>query len=234
MNVGVVITAWGGGQQVFDMLAPFWEMHGLPILVACPKNSRVSTKHRVFCYGMADHTGPAAIARWVNLLNFLWTEPHDIWVIFEYDSLCLDPQLYVRPGFYGIDRPNFEGARFMASHYLGPPWTIDRESLRRLRQVANVHHEVYEHGCDDRYLAALAMIAGVPMLNHDRAVYIPGAVITSGHYDMVRKAIRGGGTYVHGVKTQECLNAVVAMRKEYESKRYVKGNGRGAAGHCPP
>jgi hypothetical protein len=211
----VVIHAWKGGQEIFDMLLPYWEAHNLPILVVCPSDSIVETRHPLFLAGPHGQAGEATFIRWRNEVGYLWRQPFDAWVIFEYDSLCLDPKLTVLPGLRGIIADNLEGSRFMCDRYVIPPWTFDRETLGKLHKASLDHPEVNEWGYDDRILAAWAKLGGVPMFDHVLVFHAPGggSTIMPEQYEALRDAVRAGATMFHGIKSRECLDVIKAAMR---------------------
>jgi hypothetical protein len=218
VKIQVVINAWAGGQAIFDRLMPFWKAHGLPIIVVCPSNSKVKTTLPIFEAGPAGQAGPNTFTRWKNELKFLRTLDYDGYVIFEYDSVCLDRGLIVKPGLRGIGADSQEA--YMASYYVIPPWTLDRESLNKLCHAAIDHPEIYENGHDDRLLCAWALAAGVPILDHDRPFHAPGggATIVPEQYEALRIAVENGAVWIHGLKSQDALDVAVKARARWMDK----------------
>ena len=215
----VVVNAWGGGQSIFEMLLPYWEDHNLPIIVACPWDSQVETKHDKFLSGPQQQAGAGTFTRWRNTMAFLNHIQYDGYVIFEYDSVCLDPVIEVKPGLRGLVADPIldeQRGRFMCDKYAIYPYTMGRETVERLYAAMSQHPEIYEDGYDDRLLCAWAKAGGVELHDHDRPFHAPGggATITPGQFPALRQAVLDGACWIHGIKHRETLDVIEQAMKE--------------------
>jgi hypothetical protein len=209
----IVINAWAGGQDTFDRNLPLWEKLGLPIVVACPTDSQVRTGHVQLAIGLASYAGPNSRTRWAFLLSFLAGLQYDGFVLVEYDSLSLCKTFDILPGLHGIVQPNLEGDKFLCDQFVNPPWTLDKASLVKMARVAGKFPQIDEGGWDDRLLAAWAQVAGVPILRYEEGGFSRGK-IEPHDFPALTVAIARGYRWLHGVKSQEAFDAVMAAAKE--------------------
>jgi hypothetical protein len=116
-------------------------------------------------------------------------------------------------GLFGNIVENVATGRFLAPRYANPPWLIDVRSLGVMAGTAKESPALYEEGEADRYLSALAQLAGVPILPFDPADYSQ-AHLEAKHLHELRTVIHQGGTMVHGVKDGWMLAAARQFRDE--------------------
>lgn len=206
--------AHGREQATFDRHLPFWEAHKLPILVVSPEDDPVKTRHQMLLTARASHSGDEALGRLKCMIEALCRTTFRYHLIFEYDSICLDPErVKFQPGLYGNLFKNLDGkeiSNFMAWIYPNPPWLVDINSLRKMRNVMN-EYPISEHGFADRFLAALAVCAGVPILHHIPRGYSRAPLELGAHWKELKQAISKGGRMIHGIKTESVLNRVVEI-----------------------
>ena len=135
---------------------------------------------------------------------------YDYAAIFEYDALCLKQKIDVSPGLHGIVQANSEPHIFYTPRYVNSPWIVDRESAMKMLVVAEKYPDLMEGGNDDRYLSALAWVAGVPVLGHHE----PGLgrnTITISDWPLMEELIQKGAKWLHGVKTEDTLAIVKSL-----------------------
>ena len=203
----VVVMAHGAAQRIFDRHMAFWESHGAPILVICPENDTVKTRHTRYSSRKAQHHGPEAHLRNRSTLQILSTIDSEFFLIFEYDSFCLNPTPNLQRGLSGVVFKDRDRARWMASRYATPPWMVDRLSLAAMESVAEEYPALTEEGFADRYFSALADLNGIPILHHSP----PGfsrTTITSQDLSLLKSAIESGSSMIHGVKDSWVLHYI--------------------------
>lgn len=218
----VVIIGHGAVNEAVERHLPIWvRIRSRNVLFLSPTNDplrgiydyegfRKENIHRSNLfnkyYGLAGHCGKEAAKRLRWLLSFLTENKNsassDRVMIFEYDSVALVAPKAVA-GLCGIVFPNDEPERFIAPRYVNPPWTLDYGSLRAINKVAQTYLGVWEEGYADRYLSALAHLAGVPILPYDP----PGFSQINIAHDC--PSICSETKIYHGIKSKETLNSIL-------------------------
>lgn len=209
MSMLCVINGYGGMQETFDRHMPFWQSHGLPILVNTPANDPLTSKHPRIVFGYSSYCGPYTPPRWINLFNELVKKPHSHFVIFEYDSLCLLKKIKPTNGWRGIACHNSDFRKFLSGRYAMAPWVVDKQSLFLMLSAFNRYPDCLEHGSDDRFCAALAMIAGVPILNHTEGVFTDNTIMPSRFPELAHCIEHHDVRWIHGVKCQGCVDTIM-------------------------
>lgn len=207
--------AHGAALDTFRRHVPLWLEHRAAAgLVVCPANDPIpqeASPWPVHPVGLSEHNGFEALKRLRWLVETLATKDASHHVIFEYDSICLVPMIARRRGFFGHCRLSMD-PRFLAPRYANQPFIIDRESLRFMRAQISAWPELFEQGECDRYFAALAFLAGVPLFPHSPPSYCR-ATLTKQHIELMGRAIHEGAVYLHGIKDAEILEAAVSFYK---------------------
>lgn len=199
MNLQIVIIAHGNGQAAFDRHLGYWLKHMAEMLICSPEDDPVKTHLRVLPVAGAQHNGMQALVRLMALLHALESRDWNICRIYEYDSFDLNPTIVEERGFFGVPRANVESPKFTAPVYANPPWTFDRASFEEMLGKARAYPSLSEAGEADRWLSALAYLAGVPILPYDPPGFSQGT-IGAGDIENLRTAIYMGTTVLHGIK----------------------------------
>lgn len=84
-------------------------------------------------------------------------------------------------------------------------------------EAANSWPEVFEEGFADRWLAAIAMLANVPMFDHEPPGFTRGTIGAQDFKDL-DDAIMWGSNAIHGVKDSEALDFVQKSYAEHRLK----------------
>lgn len=208
LTLQVVVIAHGNGIAAFKRHEKFWQAHKVPLLVICPENDPVKSVHETCKVAEAGHSGEQAARRLGDMLYLLAARPWDHCIIYEYDSFLLEPKLPEPCGFYGIAFRNQEAPKFMAPTYVNPPWYVDRKSFDGIVSKARSYPTVKELGYADRFLSALAFLAGVPILPFEPAGYSKGT-LTFNDLPQLEMMIKHHKCYAfHGVKQEWVLRAI--------------------------
>jgi hypothetical protein len=123
--------------------------------------------------------------------------------------MCLLDKITFRNGLYGTPqtRPYDDVWKFMADRYVNPPYMLDRESARKILEAARSYPEIREGGYADRLLAALAMLAGVPVMQFPEGSWSRTdwnmERLDPGMKESLGNAIRSGSKWLHFIKTKE-------------------------------
>lgn len=216
----VTILAHGAAQATFSRHVKLWDALCPHVTVICPVNDKLSDcPYPVQCVGNACHAGKASIERLKAALGGILKYQDGFHLICEYDSFLLTPSFTKRKGLIGPLQPNYEPCRFIAPRYPNPPWLLDWRTVYLMTEAAHQWPDVWEEGYADRYFAALAVLAGVPILDYDPPGYTRGTIQAEHWYDM-EAAIKKGAVAIHGVKDLETLKFV---QKVYADKTKQQG-----------
>lgn len=209
-DLQVTVMAHGAAQETFNRHLPLWLAHKAKVVVVCPENDPIeSIPLERMKFGDAERAGPQAHARLRHMHEYLCTSGVQYHLICEYDSFLLtDPVL--SPGLWGIVQMNKQSPDFLAHRYPNPPWLIDNVSLAAMWDVAERYPLLYEGGEADRYWAALAELAGVPILSYRPGGFTKGT-ITVEDYPALQAAIKAGARAFHGIKDQYTLAFALSL-----------------------
>lgn len=139
------------------------------------------------------------------------TRNADWFALFEYDAICLSPKLpdwlYV-DGIWGNVHHETNHSDFLGSRYLHPPLFLGRAALEKIVETGDKYPQHFERNYWDRWIGLICELGGVTIHGYGKygfshntiePEHIPGAV----------EAARFGCLLFHGIKTQECLDAIV-------------------------
>ena len=163
----LTIMAHGAAQETFLRHVELWGAITPNVLVICPATDKMKEcRFPIIYYGQHCHAGRSSVERLKAALgNIAKHQDNGYHLICEYDSFLLSPDVVPRKGLIGPLMQNFEPCRFIAPRYPNPPWMLDYRSARLMMEAAYQWPDVWEEGFADRYLAALAVLAGVPILD---------------------------------------------------------------------
>jgi hypothetical protein len=208
VTLQVVIIAHGNGIAAFRRHEKFWKALEAPILVVAPEDDPVETSHEKLTFGLAQRNGRDSIKRLHALFDWLSVREWERCVIYEYDSFSLLPTLPTGGGLHGIVFHNNESPKFMSPRYVNPPWCFDRAAFYALHAKAKAYPTLYEQGEADRWISALAFLAGVPLFDYEPKGFSRG-MITSGDVGGLTHAIKElHAIHFHGCKQEWVLRAI--------------------------
>lgn len=221
--IHLTVIAHGNGIAAFRRHKPLWEAHKPDLgLVLCPENDPVAQEESpwpVVRMAQAEHNGTESWKRLRWLLEYLARQENaSHFLIYEYDSFSLSPVVQYRTGLIGNVFANQYPERFMAVRYANPPLMLDRGSVVALYRASVRCPDVIEEGECDRYLAALATLAGVPVLNFTPKGFSRGC-IREEDIGALRESIYAGATMLHGIKQKWTLEAALQF---YDERGIVK------------
>jgi hypothetical protein len=230
MKVSVTVLTHRAVSDTTLRHKPFWDKHGVPILFLSPEDAPVDRLwhedrgHLFARVGQSSHSGLESNLRIQWLLRRLEKDDADFNVIYEYDSLCLDVNtIRFGAGFFGnVQQDCTAQCRFMTMNYANPPWIIDRESVQKMVAKMAEYPLITEEGFHDRYLSALAFVAGVPLMNHIPHGHTQGTIDWSGRWNLV-KTIARGGRMIHGIKFRHQLQSILEIYLQLELLEKIEG-----------
>lgn len=215
MRLSLTVIAHGDAAETFHRHLPLWKGLGVDdgsCLVLSPVNDPIKCRAWVnYQVGQASHAGPDAKARLEWLLKYL-SRFEDVThhLIFEYDSFCTAPAppRQLEGGLSGILFRNKEPERFSAVVYPNPPWMIDHTSLLKMTEAFAQNPTITQGGFADRWLAAVAVQARVPIMEYEYPGFSRGT-ITEADYPALERAKLWGATMFHGVKDKRTLDLIL-------------------------
>lgn len=211
MSMSVTILAHQDAQDVFHRHYPFWRaVTAESYMVIVPSQQTISARHfACVALGQAGHACYGSIERLRFMLHHFACDPaktHHF--VCEYDAIPIGTAVRESQGLTGIVMANTEPQRFMAPRYVTPPWLIDHQSAVRMSKAAQDYPEIYEEGFADRYLSALAMIAGVPILPFQAHGFSRNTILFPEHREQLAAAIKQGARMFHGIKSDAVLSFI--------------------------
>lgn len=238
-EVLVTVMAHGvyAAQSAFERHLPFWRSLGYPMQVVTPEDCPVETGLTRLMIGKASHHGVQANGRFREMLRLLSLTDYEWFVIHEYDSinLCreIPETIFKTPGLwanvFGNDDPHFK-----AKQYFHPPLIMDMGTLKALVKAVDMKsstHRITPHldplpsegrgnglsdgaegGFWDRWLGVAAELAGVRVNAYGPMGYSKNT-IEEGDWTEARRAVERGAMFLHGVKTEETLEAIAGEQR---------------------
>lgn len=213
-------------QQTFERHLPFWRAHALPILVMCPRDSVVKTGLQTLLIGKRCHHGAEANIRFRTLLETLAKTEYDRHVIFEYDSLCLVPELpYVKHDAVGaiwfVDSREVKSCPlgnkpFIGSCYSHPPLIMSTHVMNQVIESMWGLPEDCEYGMWDRYLGLACQRGEIKRTPLGSAFSMN--TIRNGDAPNACAAARNGTVIFHGVKSAKVLEQIMDAHRTHASE----------------
>lgn len=207
MSLQVVVITHDDGIAAFQRHEKYWKAFDSPILVVTPKGSKGKYDHETLAIGKAGRACGDSIVRLQALFDNLSNRNWDRCVIYEYDSFSIKAELTSDPGLFGIVFRNDQSPQFMAPRYANPPWSFDRPSFDRMREKA-ASYRFNEYGEADRWISALAFLAGVPILDYQPLGFSRNTISAADIPSLMDAIKQRGATQFHGVKQEWVLRAI--------------------------
>lgn len=204
-----------GRAEESKFLLKHWERFGIPIVVCTPKNSEIEpTRHLHDAWGDCGPLGEPMYSRIIHILESFLMTCYSHALLVEFDCMCLLDRITFRNGLYGTPQLRYydHALQFIAERYVTPPYMIDRKSALAMLDVARAYPDVQEGGHADRLLAALATLAGVPIMGYpegswSKLVNGPENLDTEMQVEL-GIAVRNGIKWFHFIKTKEQFDYV--------------------------
>lgn len=217
-----VICAYSGAQETFDRHLPIWKANVADTIVVCPQGSGINPRRMDQYYvGLKGHNGAVAMQRYLNLLTLLGSREFcacELIVIQDYDSLCLSADIPIpeHPIAGVLKRSNDLKTKFKGDFYIHPPNMFTREGLELVLKHAPQLPPESEGGFFDRWIGYLCQLNNIPVTDWNAVgLGYSRNTIDDAHLKEACDYARKGCVMFHGVKTEECLNAIQEARKEY-------------------
>jgi hypothetical protein len=166
----------------------------------------VDTYHWTHTYGHACHHGPHSIERFRALLEYLEQQPYKWFLIQEYDSLSLIDPHQINGTVRGND---FHGKQdgFLGTTFIHPPLFFDKSTLQSILATAKPISNEAEKSFWDRWLGYVCELGRIEVKGWGKQGFSQNTIEPEQIPDAVA-AVKRGAVHIHGVKTQECYDAI--------------------------
>jgi hypothetical protein len=223
MHTLVSVQGYSGDVEQIHRLLPYYEHHGHSILILSPEDAPITKvgSHLCRAAGPRCYTGDLALVRQIIHMKVLLEYPFDFYFMNDSDSLCLSPKIpdyvYEEDVLWSNELsdamvprpPDYPWSKIACQ----PPYFCSRYVLERLTAVAErVPFDPQTPFIDWAWMA-WSEAAGVPHKNFRDGCSWP----TDGpdHRQVVLDAMESrDAVFLHAVKTQEALDAILACRKK--------------------
>jgi hypothetical protein len=218
----------GDGRQVNEML-PHHLLHGFPITLLSPDNSRVEiTQPGVDSKfaGQQQSIGQLSIVRQREQLKLLLEYPEEFFLMHDADSICLSPTLPQ----YLYDEPDVMWSNVVWIEDQGersecdkrrlphvacqPPYFTSRRTIQKLLDTNFPYHNHFD-GFIDHHMTQAAVEAGVVWKGFHGGI---SCALSMNNNELQRAQVRvrhTGSIFVHGVKTPRFWQPLVEAHKKW-------------------
>lgn len=206
-----VIMGHADAQATFDRHLPLWKSNGTDLMVMCPQDAVLQTDIPVLALGRKGHHSAMANWRFRQLLEFLTRLRYDWFVVHEYDSICVSPEIPPCPvtaisaNLFTADQPEFKG-----HHFLHPPLQLGPDVLWRILDAMRKLPDDSERGFWDRLIGYACELADVAMVPYGKLGFSKNTI----HPEDIPAAVdarKKGAVMYHGVKTEQVLRALTTV-----------------------
>ena len=186
---------------------PFWLAHKCDLIFLCPFNSVIETQYPVIAMEPSMHNGTAINRKFRRMLEFWLTMAYDRFFFFEYDALCLSPELpeisnnRVYGNLFTSDQKEFQG-----HYFLHPPIAMQRPALEHLVSYARTVPDETDRFWD-RLLGYYVEYGKIPFSGWGDIGFARNTIEPQDIPSAV-SARKNGAIMYHGVKGEAVLRAL--------------------------
>ena len=203
--------AHGGAQWTYSRHLPFWQAHNCPMLTFCPVDDKIVGPEKIVAWGAKGHHDSWALDRFKYLLKLLTTYPYDYFMINEYDSMCmcgpLPEFLYDRDALW-CNLFHDSGTQFLGTSFCHPPLFMSKKILCQIVETGEKYPQHSEHHFWDRWIGLMCELGKIPIAGYDHWGFAWNT-IEPHLIPQARQAALDGALFFHGVKTEDCLRAII-------------------------
>lgn len=215
MNLLIMVMTHQGVEETIKRHWPFWsanaQAHDGKVMFTCPVDSPISeAPGEILKIGNKGHFGPTSIKRFHEIHETMLRFPADWYMLCEYDSLCLSPQLpnvWHTPGFWAtICIEPTAPIGFVAKYFFATPMMFSRDGLTQIVNAMDRLSPSAQGGFFDRWLGLLLLQEKIPWHGYQPPGYTENTIGKEawGH-SRALEAVKNGTVMVHGIKTPETL-----------------------------
>jgi len=168
----------------------------------------------------AHADGANHILRFLDVIRKFLQSPafadYDVLVVTEYDSIWLGP-IPDPPGvpdgihaYLAGGHEPMRDSRWYSTRFVHTPWMMNRATAEKVFTIGHrlLRANLIEHGFIDRWLGLIMDLYAIPF--HQTQTFSSNSLDTAPFMAAARTAVKCGAWYVHGVKTQEQLDTLLA------------------------
>jgi hypothetical protein len=211
MRIATTIFTFGGGREITKRHLPIWRAHTDDLLLVFPYDDPcVLPDVDMLAHEVSNKYGMPCLRRQLSGMKAALRYNADYYVFIEYDGFMLRLPLHrdaVQANLFHHKRQNIGHATCFCPHF---PWVFPRDILERF--VAEANFEPFERGFVDRWLAAQMERMGIPFhgFQDSGEGYSRNTIQYAEEKEAVLRCVDSGGYAIHGVKTPELLQSILA------------------------
>lgn len=211
MRIATTIFTFGGGREITQRHLPIWRAHTDELLLVFPYDDPcVLPDVDMLAHEVSNKYGMPCLRRQLSGMKAALRYNADYYVFIEYDGFMLRRPLQrdaVQANLFHHKRQNISHATCFCPHF---PWVFPRDILERF--VAEANFEPFERGFVDRWLAAQMERMGIPFhgFQDSGEGYSRNTIQYAEEKEAVLRCVDSGGYAIHGVKTPELLQSILA------------------------
>lgn len=210
----LVVFTFAGQQEMINRHLPFFRNGEADIIIISPCDAPVLVPNDTIGLqlGRSEYCGEGLMRRTEQGLRLVASWGYDTIAAIEGDSIVLGP---VPPSEkFGLDCflwPNNERT-YKAKEYCHWPWIMGNLTARVVvdRFAEMLAADDYEGGVPDRVLGLACETMGMEMRHRPDLAYSQNRIREERFIREARTAIRNGARFVHGIKEERELEAVLA------------------------
>ena len=202
MNTCLAILAHAGAAKTCSQFLPKWRSLGLPLYAFVPEGHWVSGFETVYQQGRSAHKGYFVFDRFLRCCETLLGTLHDQFIIAEYDTVNLRPEMPTSKPFTltspGIFTPPILGDARNVQMCMLSPWTMSRKWAEEFIMIARSELALDPDfptggGLLDRWIGETVRTHNLPVANCDNAFGYPW------HIGMEERIKRMNFCWIHGL-----------------------------------
>lgn len=219
MKTLLIIFNVAAEDDVCRLFLPFWQRSGCNILFSSPYDARSQLDGVLHFYAgkaMIRDRSPRDQRSWwwyqsrvLATMKAVVKLPYDGFVFTQYDSICLNAFPLTCMDLCHAHVASNNSPAFRAKTFVHPPWCFSTTGLQAFITEALKHEIDSEHGIMDRWMAWVLECAGIPVTPTNEWSWSANSIDTPELVQSCRNAITQGAKFVHGVKNQQQLDAIL-------------------------
>lgn len=204
----LTVFTWAGDDERIERHWPYWEKSGCDIQLVYPVDA--PCKRPGLATGKSCHHGADLIMRILSGFEYALTAYRETYYFIEADSIVLGevPET-LTDGLHGYYLPNDNEQRFHAPTYPHYAHGMDRDTLEEILDDSIGCDPSEEEGYPDRFLGRICHENYIPMNNRVDLMYSRNLLDQPKYVAGARDAIKHGALFIHGIKEQHHIDAIL-------------------------